>query len=34
MFKGFTSALELDEDGLVRVYPELAARVGPEQRAA
>jgi uncharacterized protein len=29
MFKGFTSELELDEDGLVRVYPELAARVGP-----
>ncbi len=32
MFKGFTSELELDEDGLVRVYPGLAARVGPEQR--
>ena len=31
MFKGFTSELELDEDGLVRVYPELAARVDPEQ---
>ena len=28
MFKGFTSELELDEDGLVRVYPGLAARVG------
>jgi uncharacterized protein len=32
MFKGFTSELELDEDGLVRVYPGLAARVGPGQR--
>jgi uncharacterized protein len=31
MFKGFTSELELDEDGLVRVYPSLAVRVGPEQ---
>lgn len=31
MFKGFTSELELDEDGLVRVYPGLAARVGPDQ---
>jgi hypothetical protein len=31
MFKGFTSELELDENGLVRVYPDLAARVGPEQ---
>ncbi len=31
MFKGFTSELELDEDSLVRVYPGLAARVGPEQ---
>jgi hypothetical protein len=32
MFKGFTSELELDEDGLVRVYPGLAAQVGPDQR--
>jgi uncharacterized protein len=31
MFKGFTSELELDQDGLVRRYPGLAARVGPEQ---
>jgi uncharacterized protein len=31
MFKGFTSELELDEDGLVRVYPGLATRVGPKQ---
>jgi uncharacterized protein len=31
MFKGFTSELELDQDGLVRVYPGLATRVGPEQ---
>jgi uncharacterized protein len=33
MFKGFTSELELDDEGLVRVYPELAARVGPDSRA-
>jgi uncharacterized protein len=32
MFKGFTSELELDEDGLVRIYPGLAARVGADQR--
>jgi uncharacterized protein len=32
MFKGFTSELELDQDGLVRVYPELAARVRLGQR--
>jgi hypothetical protein len=32
MFKGFTSELELEPDGLVRVYPGLAARVGPDQR--
>jgi hypothetical protein len=32
MFKGFTSELELDEEGIVRVYPGLAARVSPEQR--
>jgi hypothetical protein len=31
LFKGFTSELELDEDGLVRVYPGLAARVGPDR---
>jgi uncharacterized protein len=31
MFKGFTSELELDQDGLVRVYPGLATRVGPKQ---
>jgi uncharacterized protein len=32
LFKGFTSELELDEDGLVRLYPGLATRVGPDQR--
>lgn len=31
MFKDFTSELELDQDGLVLVYPGLAARVGPKQ---
>jgi hypothetical protein len=31
MFEGFTSELELDQDGLVRVYPGLAARVGSDQ---
>jgi hypothetical protein len=32
LFEGFTSELELDGDGLVRLYPGLAARVGPDQR--
>jgi hypothetical protein len=31
IFKGFTSELELDRDGLIRVYPGLAGRVGREQ---
>jgi uncharacterized protein len=30
MFMGFTSELEVDGDGLIRVYPGLASRVGAD----
>jgi hypothetical protein len=29
LFEGFTAELELDSDGIVRVYPDLAERVNP-----
>jgi hypothetical protein len=31
MFKGFSCELELDADGLIRTYPDLAGRVGAAQ---
>ncbi len=34
LFRGFTSELELDRDGLVLLYPQLARRVEPETRGA